>query len=267
MSKHGPETRDARRPVAGIDSTVAHPARVYDYLLGGKDNWAADREVGDAMMGVVPYMHEEMRANRAFLQRTVRYAAQQGINQFLDIGTGLPTVGPTHEAARTVRPDAQVTYVDNDPVVLAHARALLVNDDRTHALLADARDPESIMEHPQVQTRIDFDRPVALMFVFVLHFLDDEEIAGLLARYTRYVAPGSMLIISHGLDSPACRAGAELYKATTPMTLRSTEEIAGLFTGWDLVDPGLVPIREWRPDPGDEATLTYHGIGGVGVRP
>ena len=257
---------NTRRP-AEINTAIAHPARVYDYLLGGKDNWPADREVAERMIQVIPYLGDEMLANRAFLRRTVRYAARQGVTQFLDIGTGIPTAGPTHETAHAVAPAARVVYVDNDASVLAHARALLVNDDRTYAVRADAREPATILENPQVRSRLDLTRPVALMFVFLLHFITDEEIDGLLQRYTRDLAPGSMLIISHGLDTPTGRAATAPYKATAPLVPRTRAAIAELFAGWDLTAPGLVPIHEWHPDPDDGSPKSRHAVGGVAVKP
>jgi hypothetical protein len=250
-----------------VDTSIAHPARVYDYLLGGKDNWPVDRAVAEQMTQAIPYLGDEMLANRAFLRRAVRYAAQQGVTQFLDIGTGIPTAGPTHEIAHSVDPTARVVYVDNDTSVLTHARALLVDDDRTYAIQADARKPDSIMNHPQTRRRLDFDRPIAVMFVFLLHFLTDEELDGLIDRYTRYLAPGSRLIISHGLDSPAGRAAAEPYRATAPLVPRTRAAISDLFAGWDLAAPGLVPIHQWRPDPGDPAPKSRHAVGGVGIKP
>lgn len=264
MNPSGTGTRafDAEAP---IDTSLAHPARVYDYLLGGKDNWPADREVGERIMSLVPNARAEALANRAFLRRAVRYAAGRGVSQFLDIGTGIPTVGPTHATAHAIRPDARVVYVDNDPIVLAHARALLVDDDLTHVLRADVRDPETILDHPLTRERLDFSRPVALMFVGLLYFVTESEIAGLLDRYTAALAPGSLLLITHVLDTPEVEAAKKIYKTTAPLVPRSRAGIEALFTGWDLVEPGLVPIHEWHPD--GDGPRAGHILGGVGVKP
>jgi len=250
---------------AVVDTTTAHPARVYDYLLGGKDNWPADQKIGERLISAVPTAREEARSNRAFLRRAVRYAAGRGVTQFLDIGTGIPTVGPTHEAARTVQPRATVIYVDNDPVVVCHARALLVEDDLTYAVLADAREPEAILGHPQVRRRLDFGEPVALMFIALLHFVSDAELDGLIDRYARELAPGSHLMITHVPDTPETAVARAGYRTTTPSTLRSHEEIARLFTGWELVEPGVVHPHEWRPDDA-QAPRGDHLLGGVAVK-
>lgn len=256
------------RVPAEIDTSVAHPARVYDYVLGGKDNWPADREVAERMMALIPTAENEARANRAFLRRAVRYAANRGVTQFLDIGTGIPTVGPTHETAHAVDRSARVVYVDNDPVVLAHARALLVEDDLTYVIQADVRDPESILNNPETRRRLDFGEPIALMFVGLFYFLSDDDAEGLIEQYARELAPGSLLLLTHVLDTPELRAGKEVYKATSPIVPRSPRQIAELVAGWDLVEPGLVPVHEWRPDPGDEnGPPAAHMLGGVGVKP
>ena len=254
-----------RRMPGEVDTTRAHPARVYDYVLGGKDNWPADREVAERAMAALPSARDEVLANRAFLRRAVRYAARQGVTQFLDIGTGIPTVGPTHEIAHSVEPGARVVYVDNDPIVLAHARALLVDDDLTYVIQADVREPETILNHPETRGRLDFTRPIALMFVGLLYFVADEYIDGLVERYTRELAPGSLMLLSHALDTPEIRKVEEVYKATAPLVPRTREQIAGLFTGWDLVDPGLVPIHRWRPDD-DGSPAAGHLLAGVATR-
>ena len=266
MNRPGTGTHaiDDQHDAVPIDTSLAHPARVYDYLLGGKDNWPADRDVGERIMGLVPNARGEALANRAFLRRSVRYAAEHGITQFLDIGTGIPTVGPTHEIAHAVRPDARILYVDNDPIVLAHARALLVDDDLTHVLHADARDPETILAHPQTRQRLDFSRPVALMFVGLLYFVTEAEITGMLDRYAAALAPGSMLLITHVLDTPEVEAAKAIYKTTAPLVPRSRAGIEALFAGWDLVEPGLVPIHDWRPD--DDTSRAGHILGGVAVK-
>jgi len=257
-----------RRTPAQIDTSVAHPARVYDYVLGGKDNWPADRDVAEKMMGLIPTAENEARANRAFLHRAVRYAARRGIAQFLDIGTGIPTVGPTHEIAHAVEPAARIVYVDNDPIVLAHARALLVEDDLTYVIQADVREPESILDHPQTRRRLDFGRPIALMFVGLFYFLSDDEVDGLVERYARELASGSLLLLTHVLDTPELNAGKKVYKTTSPMVPRSPRQIGELLAGWDLVEPVLVAVHDLRPDPDAEnSPPAAHMLGAVGVRP
>ena len=247
-----------------IDTSLAHPARVYDYLLGGKDNWPADRDVGERIMGLVPSARDEALANRAFLRRSVRYAAERGVDQFLDIGTGIPTVGPTHATAHAIRPDARILYVDNDPIVLTHARALLVDDELTHVLRADVRQPETILDHPEIG-RLDLSRPVALMFVGLLYFITEAQLNGLLERYAAALAPGSLLLITHVLDTPEVEAAKAIYKTTAPLVPRSRRGIEALFAGWDLVEPGVVPIHDWRPD--GDGPRAGHLLGGVAVKP
>jgi len=249
-----------------VDTTVAHPARVYDYVLGGKDNWPVDREVAERVLSVLPNARDEALANRAFLRRTVRYAAERGVTQFLDIGTGIPTVGPTHETAHAVEPAARIVYVDNDPIVLTHARALLVNDDLTYVIQADVRRPRSLLDHPETRRRLDFTRPIALMFVGLLYFVTDDELDGLIEQYTRELAPGSLMLLSHAIDSPETRATQAVYKATAPLIPRGLGQIADLFGDWELVEPGLVPVHDWRPD-GEDDPRAAQLVGGVAVKP
>ena len=252
-------------PHVDIDTTVAHPARVYDYVLGGKDNYPADREVGDKIITALPTIHDEAVGNREFLRRTVRHVVgEEGIDQILDIGTGIPTVGPTHQVADETDPSARVVYVDNDPIVLAHARALLVDDNRTTIIQADVRDPDTILA--KAREHLDLSRPVALMFVGLWYFIsDDDDIEGLLAQYRNALAPGSAMIITHALDTPGARAVQEQYKASAPLILRSEERITEFFAGWDIIEPGIVPVHEWRPDGGE--TPAGHMAGGVGILP
>lgn len=249
---------------AKIDTTIAHPARVYDYVLGGKDNYPADREVAEQALAIAPSLGDEVRANRAWLRRAVTYAAEQGIDQILDIGTGIPTVGPTHQVAQRVQPDVRVVYVDNDPIVLAHSRALLVDDHRTTVMQADVREPDSVLA--RARTHLDFDRPILLMFVGLWYFVPDEDDpAGLIARYRDALAPGSMLLITHVLDSPEIMQVKKIYKTSSGVHPRSREDIARLFHGWDLIDPGLVPLHQWRPE-GGELSAEFL-LGGAAILP
>jgi S-adenosyl methyltransferase len=242
-----------------FDTSVAHIARVYDYWLGGKDNYAADRKAGDAALEAYPYIAAGVRANRAFLARVVRYlAGEAGIRQFLDIGTGIPTANNTHEVAQAIEPDSRVVYVDNDPVVLAHARALLTSrpEGATAYLDADFRDIDKIIA--DASQTLDFSQPVAVMLIAILHLIDDEaDPYGAVAKLIGAVPSGSYLAMSHlSSDLEANAARTEAHDRLRELmhekqTLRSHDEVASFFTGLEMVEPGLVRIPEWRPD--DEA--------------
>jgi SAM-dependent methyltransferase len=242
----------------GLDVARAHPSRVYDRWLGGKDNFAADREAADQVARLAPWAVTGARANRAFLGRAVTFLADQGITQFLDVGAGLPAARNVHEIAQRCRPGARTCYLDHDPMVLAHARALLT-DEKTIVVDGDARDPQTILTDPAVRAHIDFQRPVAVLFVAVLHYLrSQDDPAAVVAAFRKALAPGSFVVISHVADladgplgpkrARATREAAKLYQElTAPLVLRSRDEIAALFDGFDLVDPGLVAAHAWRP--------------------
>jgi hypothetical protein len=239
-----------------IDISVQHSARIYDYLLGGKNNFPVDRAAAEAALRVAPDVRTMARANRAFLGRAVRFLADAGISQFLDLGTGIPSPGNTGEVARAVHPDARVVYVDNDPLVAVHSRALLADVDPrlTGVVTADVRDPAAILADPVVRSVLDFDRPIAVMLISMLHFVPDEDDpAGIVAKFVDAVAPGSALAVSHAIEStlPADRS-AELAKSWTTNTMRTAartaKEVEELFTGVALVEPGLVSVTEWRPE-------------------
>jgi hypothetical protein len=240
--------------VPGIDTSVAHIARVYDYWLGGKDNFAADRKAGDQALEVYPNMVHSVRSNRAFLARAVRYLAGEcGIRQFLDIGTGIPTANNTHEVAQAVAPDSRVVYVDNDPIVLAHARALLVSSPQgsTAYIDADARKPESIL--PVAGRVLDFSQPVAVMLIAILHMVEDsQDPAGLVRTLMAAVPSGSYLALSHPAADTVAAAPAVQQRLNQFMaqrlTLRDHAGTAQFFEGLELVEPGLVKAAEWRPD-------------------
>jgi hypothetical protein len=247
---------------------VAHPARVYDYWLGGKDNFAADREAAERVLAAAPGLRFRVRANRAFLGRATRYlAAEAGIRQFLDIGTGIPTADNTHEVAQRAAPDSRVVYVDNDPIVLLHAQALLRSTPQgtTDYLQADLRDPGMILD--RAAAVMDLDQPVAVMLLGVLHLIQDSEDPwGIVAGLMTAVSAGSYLTISHpAIDIHHAQANAQrVYneRVSTPQTLRTREEVARFFTGLELVEPGLVQVHQWRPDPGDftpEGVVSAHG--------
>jgi hypothetical protein len=236
------------------------PARMYDYYLGGKDNFAVDREAAEQVLSAAPEVRLLATENRAFLGRAVRFlAAEAGIRQFVDVGTGLPTQGNVHEVAQAVDPAARVVYVDNDPIVRAHARALLPSDGTTAVIEADLRDPRPILDHPDLRRLIRFDEPVAVLFMSVLHFIADEDDPyGTVAAFRDACVPGSYLALSH-ITSPeqnteGATAAADVYKAkaTSPAILRSPTEVQRYFEGYELVEPGLVRLPQWRPDdPGD----------------
>jgi len=232
---------------------------MYDYYLGGKNHFAADRETAEKGLAAWPGGRAAARENRAFLGRAVRFlAAEAGIRQFLDIGTGLPTTGNVHEVAQAAAPASRVVYADNDPLVLAHARALLTSspEGRTAYIHADLRDPRSILSDPAVREVLDFSQPIALMLVAVLHFIPDEfKPAQVMATLTGALPPGSYLVASHitgehDPDGPA--AGARAYRAAgLPAQLRDSGQFAQLaFSGLDLVPPGVVLVSEWRPEGG-----------------
>jgi hypothetical protein len=247
-------------PVHGavdLRTDVPHPARVYDYWLGGKDNFAADREAAEAVIAVRPTVVRDIRANRAFLRRAVAWlASEAGIWQFLDIGTGLPTKPNVHEIAQAIIPSARVVYADNDPLVLSHARALLASgpEGETDYVDADLRAPDEILA--QAARTLDFTRPVALLLVGILHLIgDDENPDGIIARLMEDLAPGSYLVVNAPASDVHAQVAAEgarrLAEAgSTPVTRRSREEVAGFFSGLDLVEPGVVQTHRWHPDPG-----------------
>jgi SAM-dependent methyltransferase len=239
-----PDDVDVERPSA---------ARVYDYYLGGLHNFAADRAMAARAVADWPELPRIMQANRAFMRRAVRHLTDQGIDQFLDIGSGIPTVGNVHEVAQAERPGAHVVYVDIDPVAVAHARALLADDPHTGVVQADMVDVDGVLGHPVTRSLLDLSRPVGLLVVALLHFVGDERRpADVLARYRDALAPGSHLVVSHAsADGAPDRADEHqsLYRRTaTPMTMRSRDEVAGLMHGFSIVEPGIVFLPEWRPE-------------------
>jgi len=259
---------------AEIDTSVAHPARVYDYWLGGKDNFAADREAGDRVLEATPGLRERVRANRAFLVRAVRYlAAEAGIRQFLDIGTGIPSANNTHEIAQQVAPDSRVVYVDNDPIVLTHARALLAGrpEGSIQYIDGDVRDVASIIG--AAAKTLDFTQPMALLLLGVLHLVQDAEGPyELVATLMDALPSGSYLVISHPASDihPGQAEAQRRYneRVSTPQTLRTRAEVSRFFEGLDLVPPGLVYVHTWRPGPDD--IVPPNGVsayGGVARKP
>jgi O-methyltransferase involved in polyketide biosynthesis len=263
---------EGSQPPAGVDTTVPTAARMYDYWLGGHENFAADRAAALKITEGTPGVPEAARANRRFLGRAVRYlAGEAGIRQFLDLGAGLPTNGNVHQVALEVTPDARVVYVDNDPMVIAHARALDPGD--TVAVIhADLRDPDTILRQPGTRGLIDFSQPLAILFVSVLHFVPEPDAHAAVAAFTGAAAPGSHLVVSHGYHNQDPRAAATtntVYASTaSPVTQRTPKEILSFFDGLEILEPGLVPVQEWRPDEPDPPGLTKAWIlGGVARKP
>jgi hypothetical protein len=264
-----PWTRQSRTS-AKIDTSVPHSARVYDYWLGGKDNFEVDRKVANATTAASPGVPQGARDNRAFLGRAVRFVAEQGVRQFLDIGTGIPTQGNVHEVAQFIAPDAGVVYVDNDPIVMTHARALLRGsaEGKTVYIEADLREPDTILRHPDTLATIDFTQPIGLVIVGTLMFIkDSDDPFSLVKRFTDPLPSGSYLAISHvtaDFNPEAVAASARAYNTgPTPFTPRTGAQIARFFEGFDLVEPGLVKIFDWRPDETDQADRTTGGAYGV----
>jgi hypothetical protein len=240
---------------AGLDTTVVHPARRYNYWLGGKDNFAVDRASADLIEKVYPSIRTAARENRAFLQRAVRFLTDSGVRQFLDIGTGLPTADNTHEVAQRIDPSARVVYVDNDPMVMAHARALLTTttEGRTVYLQEDLRNPDKILTHPELLGTLELTEPVGLVLVAVLHFFADQQQAEAVVRTLLDAVPsGSYLVASNSTleySSPEEVEGYQRLVANGQLDVvaRSHDEFGRFFAGLELVPPGIGPVSEWRP--------------------
>jgi S-adenosyl methyltransferase len=268
------ETGGSADDRTAFDTTVAHSARVHDYWLGGKDNFAADRAAGDAVIAAYPGIVMSVRANRAFLARAVRFlAAEAGIRQFLDVGTGIPTANNTHEVAQSVAPDCRVVYVDYDPIVLTHARALLVGapEGVTDYVDADLRDPQTILEH--AARTLDFSRPVAVMLIAIMHLIgDDADPYGIVRQLMAAVPAGSYLALSQvasDIEPEQMAEAARRYNRLAHETQRhrNRAEVTRFFDGLDLVEPGLVPVQQWRPGSEMEARARSAMWGGVGRKP
>ena len=255
-----------------LDTSVPHPARRYDYWLGGKDNFAADRESGDAIAAAFPAIRTAVQENRGFLRRAVTYLTKEvGVRQFLDIGTGLPTANNTHEVAQAIAPESRIVYVDNDPLVLVHARALLTSSPQgaTAYLDADLRDTDRILADAEVRSTLDFSQPIAAMLVAILHFIPDEaDPYGIVARLVDALPAGSFLVMSHATgDFWSAKARADLASGRLgPLTPRTHDEFARFFEGLELVPPGITSIAQWRdegeppPRPTAEESYAYGAV-------
>ncbi|MEV7511309.1 SAM-dependent methyltransferase [Streptomyces sp. NPDC090085] len=272
----------------GIDISVPSVSRIYDYYLGGSHNFEVDRQAARRAMEFMPGLPKIMQANRAFMRRAVRHAVAEGVTQFLDIGSGIPTFGNVHEIAQAASPEARVVYVDHDPVAVAHSEAVLAGDDRTGVVAADLRKPQEILTAPAVGRILDLDRPVALMLVAVLHFLEDSDAPyEAVAELREALAPGSMLILTHAsyegipLTEEVASGTVGVYRdIRNPLVMRTGEQIRNFFEGFEMVEPGLVSMPDWRPDrssgadgaDGTDGTDTeapedpyaFSGYGGVG---
>ena len=261
------------RPPHGVDLTQPSAARVYDYLLGGACNFAPDRELAREIARVVPWVDLIAKVNRDFLGRAVRLMVASGVRQFLDLGSGVPTVGNVHEIAQAEAPDCRVVYVDLDPVAVTHSELRLVDNPGAVAIRADARDPDGVLNHPDTRALIDFDEPVGLLMVALLHFLADDDLDCVIKNYRDALAPGSMFALSHLTDdvhTERVRALAELCRRhANPITTRSRDEIARLLGPFELVPPGLEWAVAWRPEfpenvgPHPESCALYAAVGRV----
>jgi O-methyltransferase involved in polyketide biosynthesis len=272
LSGSGPGT-------AGIDTSVPNVARIYDYILGGKDNFAADRQAARQLLDALPDIAGVVRDNRSFIGRVIRFlAGEAGIRQFLDLGAGLPTQSCVHEMTQAIAPDARVVYVDNDPVVCSHGRALLASREGVGVVLGDLRRPAEILRHPEVLARLDFSRPVGVLCVCALHFVPEEQKPHqIIAEYRDHLAPGSFLAITHGItaetpeDDPdgAVESVTNVYqKASAQIHVRPRKEIERFFDGFEILEPGVVWMADWRPDPGTRPAGRPNSLfGGVGRKP
>jgi S-adenosyl methyltransferase len=242
----------------GVDVTVPNAARVYDYALGGSHNFKVDRDFKDKAEQLMPGLGLMAYANRAYLGRAVRWLVEAGIRQFLDIGSGIPTLGNVHEAAQRATADARVMYVDIDPVAVAHSQELLAGNPRADAVQGDLRRPGEILSHPRVTELLDFSEPVAVLLIAVLHFVsDDDGPATIVGRIADALVPGSHLAMSHATFTENQRQRQEdvrkLYDRTpTSVYLRTADEMRQLLDGWQIVTPGIVPITDWHPDPEED---------------
>ncbi|MFC9947554.1 SAM-dependent methyltransferase [Streptomyces pratensis] len=260
----------------GIDISVPSVSRMYDFYLGGSHNFEVDREAARKAMEFMPGLPKVMQANRAFMRRAVHYATTSGVNQFLDIGSGIPTFGNVHEVAQAADPEARIAYVDHDSVAVAHSQAVLEGNERAVIAAADLRKPKEILAHPEINALLDLDKPVALLLVAVLHFLEDaDDPYAAVAELRDALAPGSLLVLTHasyeGIPLSQEEAGGTVGVYRTirnPLIMRSRAEISGFFEGYEMVEPGLVAMPEWRPESPEtlaqEDPFAFSGFAGVG---
>ncbi|GII04682.1 SAM-dependent methyltransferase [Planobispora takensis] len=257
------------RVPTGVDPTVPSSARVHNYLLGGKDHFEADRALATRLLKAAPDSAALARAGRRFLAGAVRHMAREGTEQFLDLGTGIPAPPSVHEVAREIRPGARVAYVDYDPVVAMHNEVMFAGEEGVVSVRGDARDPQAVLQDPRITGLLDFSRPVGLLLVGVLHFVTEEEDpAGIVRAFRDRMVPGSHLALSHGMADSDPEAVAQLQAGAegtpTQSVLRTHERVLALFEGFDLAEPGLVPVQRWRPE-FDDPVRGLRIEGGVGV--
>jgi len=265
-----------------IDTTRPSAARMYDYYLGGFHNFEVDRQAAGQLLKIYPQVRDSAVANRVFLRRAVEFMVSQGIDQFLDLGSGIPTVGNVHEVAQAANPEARVVYVDIDPIAVAHGRAILEGNERATVIQADARDIESIINHPDTQRLIDFSKPTGFLAVGFFYFIDDEGVKHILDVFNQLAASGSYLALSHASDDEeivtndrirmVLKKAKEIYaRSSNPLYFRKKQEIEAMFEGWELVEPGLVFVSLWRPasdeDPGLDNPAALGMYAGVAVKP
>ena len=260
-----------------MDLDRPNPARILDYFLGGAHNFAVDRRAAKQAMLAMPEIANGMRASRSFLRRAVTHLVDAGVDQFLDLGSGIPTVGNVHEIAQRVNPGARVVYVDNEPIAVAHSRTILADNPLVAPVRADLRDPAELLALPEVRAMIDLDRPVGLVAVAAMHYFPDtDDPHGLIDSYRRALAPGSYLALSHATtdfvpDDQMVHVGEveQIYRSiSAPIHPRSFGEVAKFFTGFDLIEPGVVPVRQWHAEWAERREGTVHlSYGGVGRKP
>lgn len=263
-----------RQPERGTDLTDLqtdrpHPARIYDYWLGGKDNFLPDRQAAEHAISAAADIPAAARENRAFLRRAVQLAARSGVRQFIDVGAGLPSPGNVHQVAQSVDPQVRVVYVDNDPIVLTHGRALLVDNRSTTVLTGDVRELDELFERPELRALVDLSQPVAVLLLAVLHFVTDEQAREAVRQVYERVAPGSYLLLSHSTHEGNPERAAEVAKTwdktASGIRLRTRAQVTELFEGWELLEPGVEFVPLWRPE-GEGATdastrWMYAGVG------
>ncbi|NBE54690.1 SAM-dependent methyltransferase [Streptomyces boluensis] len=257
----------------GIDTSKPSVSRMYDFYLGGSHNFEVDRQAARQAMEFMPGLPKVMQANRAFMRRAVRFAIESGITQFLDIGSGIPTFGNVHEVVQAANPRAKVVYVDHDPVAVEHSRAVLTGNESAGVVAADLRTPQEILNSPEVKALLDLEQPVALLLVAILHFVEDaDDPYAVVAELRDALAPGSLLVLTHasydGVPQQEQAAGTVgVYRNTrNPLVMRTRDEIARFFEGYDMVEPGLVQMPHWRPEtpPELEDPFAFSGYAGVG---
>lgn len=263
-----------RSDFTGESTDLERPsvARMYDYFLGGSHNFAVDREAARQIMAVAPDAPMIAHANRAFLRRAVRFLVESGVRQFLDIGSGIPTVGNVHEIAQRLAPESRVMYVDIDPVAVAYSREILTGNDRAGIIQEDLRQPERILNHPDVRKLLDFRQPIAVMIVAVLHFIpDSDDPAGIVATLRDAIPPGSFLALSQvneeGREEEADQVKSVYHNTDSSLHPRTRAELARFFAGFDLVEPGVVWAPEWRPETPDQVDDMTTVVCGVGRLP